>query len=1057
MSITELAIKRPSLIVVIFAVLTFLGAVSYSFLNYELIPKFTAPIVFVNTIYPGANPNEVENSVTKPLEDVLSSLGGINLIQATSSEGVSTVIMEFSQTTDIEVAINEASRKIEQIIPTLPNDVRAPVVSKFSSDEFPVLNIGATAISKPTEFYDLIKNQVQPTIAQVPGVGQVTIVGGIEREIKVSLLQDKLEAFNISSAQVLAKVQMSNVDFPTGKVKNDNQNIIIRLAGKFTSVNQLANTIISNQNGQNIYLRDIATVEDSEKDQETINRVNGKESIGLLILKQSDANAVAVSKGVRAQLDLLSTKYKDQNLSFDVASDTSEFTIEAVEAVNHDLLLAIILVALVCLVFLHSLRNAVIVMIAIPTSLVVSFIGMYLFGFTLNLMTLLAMSLVVGILVDDSIVVLENIYRHLEMGKNSRQASIDGRNEIGFTALSITLVDVVVFVPIALTGGIVGSIMKSFAWVVVISTLMSLFVSFTITPLLASRFSKLTLYKKGSFGDLIFGTFEKGLDAFTNWYADILKFILRRWWMAMFVIIGGCGTFFTSFGLINNGYIGTDFIAQTDRGEFIITVELPQDASLRETNLATLKAEEYLRKNDDVIKVFSNVGRTTGIVQQNTSNKSEINVKLVPKEQRKGQLASDLYAKNIRNDLERQIPGAKFRYTPVSFFGGADEDPLQVVVSSANYDDALKYGNILRNEIEKIPGAVEVRLNVDEASPEIKVSLDRRKIAELGLDVATVGQNMQVAFAGNKDSKYREGAYEYDINVQMNKFDRRDVDDVKNLTFLNNKGEKIYLYQIADITQSTGPSALTRRDRIPAVVVRSQILGRALGEIGEDVKAKVAELNFPSNVNVFYEGNLKQQSEGFGTLLIAMAAAILFMYLIMVALYDDYVYPFVVMFSLPVAVSGALLALALSMKVLDIFTMLGLIMLMGLVGKNAILLVDFANKAKEEGMSTFDALIESGKTRMRPILMTTIAMVFGMMPIALAQGAGAEWKNGLAWAIIGGLTSSMILTLVIVPSVYLFIDYIGDGFERIFRKLGIPVRKKHKEITEPQIVEDLTV
>jgi HAE1 family hydrophobic/amphiphilic exporter-1 len=1057
MTITELAIKRPSLIVVIFAVLSFLGAVSYSFLNYELIPKFTAPIVFVNTIYPGANPNEVENSVTKPLEDVLSSLGGINLIQGTSSEGVSTVIMEFSQSTDIEVAINEASRKIEQIIPTLPNDVRAPVVSKFSSDEFPVLNIGATAISKPTEFYDLIKNQVQPTIAQVPGVGQVTIVGGIEREIKVSLLQDKLESFNISSAQVLGKIQMSNIDFPTGKVKNDNQNIIIRLAGKFTSVDQLANTIISNKNGQNIYLRDIAVVEDSEKDQETINRVNGKESIGLLVLKQSDANAVAVSEGVRAQLDLLSNKYKSQGLSFDVASDTSEFTIEAVEAVNHDLLIAIILVALVCLVFLHSLRNAVIVMIAIPTSLVVSFIGMYLFGFTLNLMTLLAMSLVVGILVDDSIVVLENIYRHLEMGKSSRQASIDGRNEIGFTALSITLVDVVVFVPIALTGGIVGNIMKSFAWVVVISTLMSLFVSFTITPLLASRFSKLTLYKKGSFGDLVFGTFEKGLDAFTNWYADILKFILRRWWVAMFVIIGGCGTFFSSFGLINNGYIGTDFIAQTDRGEFIITVELPKDASLRETNLATLQAEEYLRKNKDVVKVFSNVGRTTGIVQQNTSNKSEINVKLVPKDQREGQLASDLYAKNIRNDLEREIPGAKFRYTPVSFFGGADEDPLQVVVSSPNYEDALKYGNLLRDEIAKIPGAVETRLNVDEASPEIKVNLDRRKIAELGLDVATVGQNMQVAFAGNKDSKYREGAYEYDINIQMNSFDRRDIDDVKNLTFLNNRGEKIYLYQIADITQSTGPSALTRRDRIPAVVVRSQILGRALGEIGEDVKSKVAELNLPSNVNVFYEGNLKQQSEGFGTLLIAMAAAILFMYLIMVALYDDYVYPFVVMFSLPVAVSGALLALALSMKVMDIFTMLGLIMLMGLVGKNAILLVDFANKAKEEGMSTFDALIESGKTRMRPILMTTIAMVFGMMPIALAQGAGAEWKNGLAWAIIGGLTSSMILTLVVVPSVYLFVDYVGDGFERVFNKLGIPVRKKHKEVSEPKVVEDLTV
>jgi len=519
--------------------------------------------------------------------------------------------------------------------------------------------------------------------------------------------------------------------------------------------------------------------------------------------------------------------------------------------------------------------------------------------------------------------------------------------------------------------------------------------------------------------------------------------------------VGGCGTFFTSFGLVQNGYIGTDFIAQSDRGEFIISVELPNDASLRETNLATLKAESYLKNNPDVIKIFSNVGRTTGVVQQNMSNKAEINVKLVSKDKRKGQLPSDLYAKNIRNDLEKQIPGAKFRYTPVSFFGGADEDPVQVVVSSASYDEAMKYGNIVKDELTKIPGATEVRLNVDEASPEVRVSLDRRKVAELGLDVATIGQTMQVAFAGDSDGKFRDGAYEYDINIQLNAFDRRKIDDVKNLTFLNNKGQKVYLYQVADIYQATGPSVLSRRDRIPSVIVRSQILGRSLGEIGQDLKDKVATLNLPPSVNIYYEGNLKQQSEGFTTLLLALAAAILFMYLIMVALYDDYVYPFVVMFSLPVAVSGALLALALSMKVMDIFTMLGMIMLMGLVGKNAILLVDFANKAKAEGMSTFEALIESGRTRIRPILMTTIAMVFGMMPIAIAQGAGAEWKNGLAWAIIGGLTSSMILTLVVVPSVYLFVDFLGDKFEYIFTKIGLPVRKRHKEATPHLVKEEL--
>lgn len=1031
---------------VIFSTLAFLGAISYSYLNYELIPKFTAPIVFVSTIYPGASPSEVESSVTKPLEDQLSSLGGINLIQSSSAEGFSSIVIEFSQATVIEDALDEASRKLQQVAPLLPPDAKTPVISKFSTDEFPVLNIGATAQMSPTDFYDLMKNRVQPAISQVPGVGQVTLVGGIEREIKVSLDRDKLESYQLPASAVLGKIRASNLDFPTGKIKNDEQNLLIRLAGKYTSVEQLSNTIIASTNGQNIYLRDVAQVEDLSKEQATINRVNGKESIGIIVVKQTDANAVAVSEQVRAQLTALETNFKAEGLLFDVANDTSTFTLEAVEAVNHDLLLAVLLVALVCLVFLHSLRNALIVMIAIPTSLVVAFIGMYIFDFTLNLMTLLAMSLVVGILVDDSIVVLENIYRHLEMGKDSRKAAIDGRNEIGFTALSITLVDVVVFVPIALTGGLIGNIMKQFAWVVVISTLMSLFVSFTVTPLLASRFSKLTHFRKGSFADITLGSFERGLTGLTNLYADGLKWLLKRWYLALFVVIGGCGTFIASSALLTNGYVGTDFISQSDRGEFILTLELSKDASLRETNLAALKAEEYLRENKDVVKIFSAVGRTTGVVQTTTANKAEINVKLVPKDVRKGNLASDVYAKNLRNELEMVLPGVKVRYTPVSFFGGADDDPIQVVVASADYDEALKYGKQVRDELAKIKGTAEVRLSVDDANPEVRVNLDRRKVAELGLDVATIGQTMQIAFSGNTDIKYRDGAYEYDINVQFDEFDRKNINDVSQISFINNKGEKIYLYQVAEITQGAGPTVLERRDRVPATVVKSQLLGRPLGEIGEELKATVEAMNLPPTISVFYEGNMKQQSEGFTTLLIALGAAILFMYLIMVALYDDYIYPFVVMFSLPLAIGGAFLALALSMKVLDIFTMLGLIMLMGLVGKNAILLVDFANHAKERGLSTIDALMESGRTRLRPILMTTIAMVFGMMPIALAEGAGAEWKNGLAWAIIGGLTSSMILTLVVVPCVYLLVDDVGMLFEKLFKKIGIPIRKKHKEV-----------
>ncbi len=1028
MSITEISIKRPSLIIVAFTVLTILGLISYSKLSYELIPKFSAPIVFITTVYPGASPAEVENNLTKPLEDAISGLEKLSGIRSTSFEGLSLITAEFKQDAKIDILLQEAQRKINAAQASLPADAKAPVLSKFASDEFPIMSIAGNADLPPAKLFDLMKQRIKPAISSVEGVGQVTLVGGQEREILVQVNRVKLEQYNLSLLQVVQTIQAANLDFPTGKIKSDQEQILVRLAGKFQTLEDIRNlSLFTLPNGVSIKLADVAEVQDVQKEAEDLNRLNGNPAIGILIQKQNDANAVAVSAGVKKEMEKLEQIYRAEKLQFKIGNDSTDFTNEAVDAVVHDLTLAIILVALVMLVFLHSLRNSLIIMVAIPASLVSVFIGMYLFDFTLNLMTLLAMSLVIGILVDDSIVVLENIYRHMEMGKHRRIAALEGRNEIGFTALSITLVDVVVFVPLALSGGIVGNIMSQFAWVVVFSTLMSLVVSFTITPMLASRFSKIeNLSSKNVFG-AFFLAFEKMLHRLTEGYTRLLRWSLRH----KAIVLGVTAIlFFSSFALVGGGYIGTAFFGNSDRGEFIIQLELPKDATLKETNLAAQRAEQLLSEKPEVTNIFTTVGRTTGLLGgQNTPYLAEIQVRMVGVDERQG-IRSDVYASRVRNELELQMPGVKVSTNQVSFFGGADQAPIQIIISAAQLDDAMEYAQFLLAETKNVPGTLEAELTVKEGNPEIDVNINRERMAELGLDMQIVGATMQTAFAGNTNAKYRDGANEYDINVKLDAFDRTDINDIRNLSFVNMRGEMIRLGQFATVAQTTGLSQLERKDRISSVTINSKVLGRPSGTVGAEIKEIIAANPPKAGVTIAYDGDLKAQEEGFGSLGLAFISAILFVYLIMVALYDNWVYPFVVLFSIPVAIVGALLAMALTLQTLDIFSIVGIIVLVGLVGKNAILLVDFANQMKSEGYGTFDSLILAGRIRLRPILMTTIALVVGLMPIALAKGAGAEWKNGLAWALIGGLTSSMLLTLVVVPVVYYIMDWIKGDLRR---------------------------
>ncbi len=1018
MTVSELAIKRPLLIVVIFTVLTLFGVQSYFQLNYNLLPKIEVKTVSVVTIYPGASASEVAMNVTKKLEDNLASVEGLKSIASSSQEGVSQITLELKSTVDIDEAERNVQRKVDQSMNLLPDAVDSPTVSKIDLEEAPVISAGVTANKSPKELYQLIDDELLPVLQNTEGVGQVNVIGGTPREIKVLVSQDKLRAYGITVQEVIGAIANANRSYPAGRIETQHEQYAIKFDANFTSVSEISAIEVRNTpNGGTVYLENIASVVDGAATASTINHIDGIPSIGIQIIKQSDANAVNVSESVRAQFEKLETQYPDLKLHFEISSDQSEYTLASADAVMEDLVLAVIIVGVVMLLFLHSFRSSLFVMVALPSSIIPTFIAMYLLGFSLNLMTLMAMSLVVGILVDDSIVVLENIYRHLEMGSHKRKAALDGRNEIGFTAMAITLVDVVVFLPLAMSGGIIGSILKEFSLVVVFSTLMSLMVSFTITPLLASRFGKLEHLTRDTLWGKINLGFEDFITSIKEFYGKLLRASLahRRW------VVGGVFTLLiSSFLLVGYGFIGAAFIPSGDQGELLIKLELSPASSVYQTNMVTRNVEELLSGEPNVATVFSSVGYVSGGASGagNNSNMAELTVSL--KEERT-ETAED-FGVRMQKELSQKIPGVIVSSAPTSISGSNSGAPIQIAVKGIAISEIRKWAETIEEATKSVSGTKYVKLSVKDPKPQVEVVLNRTKMKEFGINANTVGMALQSSFNGNDDNKFKQEGNEYDIVIALDDADRNTMKNVQDLSFVNNQGASFQLSQFATIQQGLGETVLERKDRLNSITVNANVVGRPVGTVADEIKEKINEMNIPDHINIEYLGDIKNQGDAFGSLGLALLTAIVLVYLIMVALYESVVYPFVVLFSIPVALIGALLALALAMESLNIFSIIGMIMLLGLVSKNGILIVDFTNQLKEEGHSVKEALIEAGKERLRPILMTTMAMILGMLPIALASGEGSEIKNGMAWVIIGGLTSSMLLTLFIVPVMYSLIE-----------------------------------
>ncbi|MDV2466330.1 AcrB/AcrD/AcrF family protein [Elizabethkingia anophelis] len=1027
MNITEISIKRPSLIIVLFSVFALLGIIGYKNLSYELMPDFNQPVVVIKTVYPGAEPNEVETSVSRKIEDALSNLEGVDYLLTKSLPNASIIIANLKYGTDLDKTMQDAQRYIDNIRKDLPNDIQNPVMSKVSPNDLPIMSVSATSNLEPTDFYQKMKDDYLPQIQQLKGVAEIAILGGEEREIQIKVDKEKLKLYKISLYQVVEAVNRSGIDLPAGKLQTDTENNSVRLVGKFNTINDIQNVQVAMPFPNSpVYVKDIAEVTDGIKEITSYSRYNSKNGIGLMIKKQGDANAVDVSKLIREKFQSIEKQNANADVKFVVTDDSTDNTIAAVNSVVFDLILAVILVSLVMLLFLRSFRNSLIVLVAIPTSLITAFAVMWLWGYTLNLMTLLAMSLIIGILVDDATVVLENIQRHLDMGKEKRTAAMDGRMEIGFSALSITLVDVVVFLPILFLQVFVADMLKQFSVVVITSTLTSLLVGFTLTPWLASRIGKKEDLQPTNFFNRFLLWFEHQLDQFINWYGRTLNWVLHhKLIFTGFVLLLFVGT----VAMMKQGIIGKELISTGDQGKFRLALEFDKSTSIQQNNLVSEKIENYILKQPEVSTVFSNVGGpSTGIgsLGVGSANKTEFTIQLKSRKETNN-LSTETFMRKLRTDLQKEYSGINFSMIALGLIPRSA--PIEITLSGSDLDQVMQTGNDLKTVIEKIPGADNVRLSVEAGSPELKVIPDKDKMQRLGLNTAYVGMNLRTAFTGNDDATLTENGTEYPVRIWLDKFSRKNYDDVNQLNIINPMGIPIEVSQFATIERDNSPSLLERKDRQPAVTLTSDALGRPSGTVADDVVAYLKNNPLPNGIQMTWGSDIKRQNDSFGALGSVLLISFLLIYLIMVALYDSYIYPFVALFAIPVAAIGAFLALNLSLSNLSLFALLGLIMLMGLVTKNSILIVDFTNHLKAEGKHYQEALITAGKERMRPILMTTLSMAIGMLPIALASGTAAEWKNGLAWVIIGGLLSSLALTVYLVPMVYY-------GVDRMKEKLG---------------------
>jgi HAE1 family hydrophobic/amphiphilic exporter-1 len=1018
LGLTRLAVNRPLAILMLILGLVLMGGVAYTKLRQDRFPAISFPFVGVSIQYPGAAPADVEDLITKEVENAVAGVPGVFTVSSTSREGQANINIQFVEGTDTAQAAMDVERRLAAIRTRLPEDASAPSVRRAETSASPIMNVALSSSRRSlADIYDLAEDVVLPRLQAVTGVADVQINGGLQREIQVQVDSSKLRAYGLTLSQVNSALERENVNVPGGRLSEGRSSQSVRTVGLFRSLDELKQAPLTD-GPKVVRLQDVATVIDTYAEQTRLQRLNGQDAVGFTITKQSDANGVQVSDDIQAALERVRVALP-ADVTMQITNDAARFTRRSLDAVMFDLKLAVVLTAVVLLLFLHTWRPTAIVLLSIPTSLISTFLIMYFFGFSLNTFSLMALALCIGILVDDSIVVLENIERHLEHGEPPREAALKGRSEIGLAAISITLVDVIVFLPVSFMSGNVGRLFREFGLTIAAATLFSLFVSFTLTPMLASRFLK--RHDEGSRSPLaLFGRFwEAGYERLARFYGRLLGGSLSRLGRPVVVLIAALALF-GSFQMLQNNVVGSEYAPQEDDSNFQVNISTLPGTSLAGTDQVVRQVEERLRKLPEVKTVFTSVGSGGFGGGGNTRNAS-LSVELEDKHHRDRSVFEIL---GVVRRWSRDFPDVQMRANVSSpLAGGGGGGGLNVRLLGDELGTLTDLANRFERIIRDTPGTVDVNNDAEQRDPEVRAVIDRQRLSDLGVSASEVAETMRTAVGGTVLTQLRpDSAQQIDIRVIASPADRASAAALGGVPIVTNSGAVVRLDQVARLAADSGPAQIQRSDRQRVISISGGTSGRTIGDVARDVRAAAAAVPLPDGYRYVLGGQVQQQETAFATLLGTLVLSVLLVYMLMVALYESLLTPLAILFSIPVALVGAIVALYLSQNTFNIFSLIGIIMLMGLVGKNAILLVDYTNTLRSRGLGRREAILQAGRVRLRPILMTTATVICAMLPLAMKLEAGAETRAPVAVVLIGGVTSSTLLSLLLVPVMYTLLD-----------------------------------
>lgn len=1035
--ISGLFIRRPVTTVMFSLVLIVLGLIGYSRMGVDMYPDVDFPYVTVQTTLQGSSPEEIETSITKEVEEAVNVISGIDTMTSQTMEGASFVMIKFDLEKDPDVAAQEVRDNVNKIEKDLPDGIDSPVISKLDIGASAILNVVVTGDMDIIELTELAKKQVKENIENVSGIGSVDIVGGREREIHVVVNPLKLASLGISVGAVKAAITEQNIEIPGGRVENVANDFNLRVLGRIDSVKSFDDIVIATVNGVPIKISDIGRVEDSGEYERAATFINGKRSVSLNIKKQSGTNTLAVISAIKERLERIKPLLP-KGVEIYTISDTSGYIEDSFFAVMEHLVVGAILAAIVVFMFMGDLRSTVISAMAIPTSIIGTFFLMYLSDFTLNNMTLLGLTVAVGIVIDDAIIMLENIHRHMEeYGKTAMQAAIDGAKEISFAVVATTASLVVIFVPLAFMSGIVGRFVKSYGLTVAYAISISGLIALTLTPMLCSKFLKAER-KKSRADKMVDGV----NNAINKVYMVCLKFAMgHKLLMVVFSVLLA----FSSLFILGGGLIGVDFIPEDDSGQFQVNLKAPDGTSYPQMTAFMSQVEKELKQMPYIDKLFTGVGVSAdSIVNTGSStNRGYFILELEDLKKRGKGYSLFEYIDAARNILAK-YDTVKSQVFIISGSPGEGSAKVEYVISGPDMNELLKYANAVYDKVKDVPGIIDLDLDFDFAKPEYRVSIDREKAHDLGVKVSDIAGTLRTLVGGEEDiSKYKEGNELYEIRVRADEDYRNDKDVIAAMMIpavQNGKNALVRLDSVATIEQGFGPSQINRMNRQRKITVQANTAGNmAMNRAINIIDAAFKELNAPANYTSGLDGQSSEMGKMLSSFIMAFALAILFIYMILASQFESYVHPLVVLTAIPLTIPFALISLMITGETLNIFSLLGIFMLMGIVSKNAILQVDYTNTLRNAGYEKYQAIMEANKIRLRPILMTTVTIIAGMIPTALGTGAGSGLRRSLAIVIIGGQTLALLITLLMAPVAYSLFDDFGNWVKRvIFRQKQDP-------------------